>query len=300
MVNNSQEKLITIITPTYNRGYLLERLYNSLVKQTNKNFKWLIIDDGSIDNTRNLIDQFISENNLNISYIYKTNGGKHTALNKGIKEIDSILTFIVDSDDYLTNDSIEKISEEWERIKHLNLSGICFLKGYSESKVVGDKYPEDYLIDNYINLSINKKIYGDKAEIWLTRLLKDNPFPEFEGEKFIGESVVWNKIANSHDMLFINRIIYLCEYMEDGLTKAGRKLRIKSPLGRMENAKLSFSSNKFSMIAKIKDIWIYICFGLFAKKNIKFLMKDSGIPILIILNLPFGYFLHKYWKVKYK
>ncbi|ULM95688.1 glycosyltransferase family 2 protein [Peribacillus frigoritolerans] len=299
MVNDTCGDFITIITPTYNRAYLLDRLYKSLLNQTNKKFLWLIIDDGSNDNTKQLVGKFISDDVLSIKYIYKENGGKHTALNLGISEIHSLLTFIVDSDDYLTEDAIEKIMVEWDKIKHLNLCGLSFLKGYSETNVVGKKYPKDYMVDNYIDIRINKKIHGDKAEVWVTKLLKETPFPEFEGEKFIGESVVWSKIANDYDMLFINRIIYICEYMEDGLTKAGRKLRINCPLGRMETAKVSFLSTRFSRKSKIKDIWIYICHGFFANKNVKYLMKDSGIPLLVLLNLPFGFILYKFWKIKY-
>lgn len=290
--------LITVLTPTYNREYTLKRLYNSLETQTCKNFCWFIVDDGSSDNTKSLVEEIKKNSSIPINYIFKENGGKHTALNKGIRNITTELTFIVDSDDILTNDAISSIYDTWDEIRDKNLCGISFLKGYNEEKIIGDAFPKDKCIDNFINIRSNKNIKGDKAEIWRTNLLQQTPWPEFENEKFMAMGYVWNTIAKNYNMLFVNKIIYIADYLEGGLTKSGKKIRIESPVGGMANAKLFFS-NEFNLKSKVKKMWLYICYGFFANKSIKFMFSDCGARLLFIMNLPFGYMLYKFWKNKY-
>lgn len=290
---------ITVLTPTYNRKHTLGNLYESLLKQTSSNFEWIIIDDGSTDDSKDLIDHLISRNNpFKIRYYYKENGGKHTALNVGIQIIESELTFIVDSDDMLTPCAIQIIEEEWKKVKDDNLCGISFLRGYSSTKVIGQKHGNDYFVDTFINVRINHGIEGDKAEVWKTEILKEFLFPEIEGEEFFGEGYAWVRMAKHYKMLFINKIIYITEYLDGGLTKSGRKLRVQCPVGGMINAKELLSKEFLSKI-RIKHSWLYISYGFFAKKSFGYMLKDSGHPLLILLNLPFGYLLYRFWKYKY-
>lgn len=290
---------VTVLTPTYNRGYIIDKCFESLCNQTCKEFEWIIVDDGSTDNTKDVIRNFSKKAPFKIRYIYKENGGKHTALNKGIKEVSTELTFIVDSDDRLTEDAIYTISNEWEKIKdNKKLCGINFLRGYSYDKVIGTKFPKDHYIDNGIDIQFRHNVRGDKAEVWRTDLLKKYKFPVFENEKFLGENIVWWKIALEYDMFYINKIIYITEYLEGGLSKSGRKLRIKCPLGGMENSKAGMGK-KFPLKERIKRTTLYICYGFFANKKILWMINDCGQPALFIISLPLGYLLKTYWKYKY-
>lgn len=291
---NSQ---ITVLTPVYNRKKEIHNLYKSLLEQENKDFIWLIIDDGSQDDLSNDIEDMEKDADFPIQYIYKENGGKHTALNTGFDLIETELTFIVDSDDVLTTDAIANIVMEWDKIKNKDLAGIAFLRGYDEKRVIGKEFPSNGIF-NDIDIRYRIGVSGDKAEVWRTDLLKKYKFPVFENERFQGENYIWQQIALKYNMMYINKIIYITEYLEGGLTKSGRKLRINCPLGGMENSKVGFNS-KFPLKIRIKKAWLYVCYGKFAKKGFITIVKESGNALLIIPNYIFGFLLYLYWKKKY-
>lgn len=187
---------ITILTCTYNRAYLLDNLFRSLQKQSNYNFDWLIIDDGSTDNTREKVEYYQSiETNFLIQYIQQKNGGKHRAINRGLQEVLGNYVFIVDSDDELLSDSIATVYQWLENIKdQKNIMGVAGLRATRDGKILG-RYPYKKKFKNYVDASNIERykfhLTGDKAEIYNTEILKRYPFPEFEGEKFISEDVVW-------------------------------------------------------------------------------------------------------------
>lgn len=287
-------KFLTIITPTYNRGNLLNKVYDSLLKQTNKNFIWLVIDDGSSDDTRNVIDKFINDSKINIQYIYKQNGGKHTALNVAFKNLNTELATILDSDDVLTNDAVETIDSYNVKYKNDNtLCGFCFLKGYSNNKSV-TSYPDDENKANYNDYIINSGISGDKCEVFKSSMLEKYSFDEFKDEKFLAEGYLWSQISEKHDMVFINKIIYICEYLEDGLTKSGRTLRLKNPLGGKRHAE-EYLNKKYNIKVRFKNALLYIVYAKQSKTKIEF--KKARI-LLIIAYVP-ALLLKFYWNKKY-
>ena len=216
---------ITVCTPTYNRGHLLIKLYNSFKQQEFKEFQWLVVDDGSNDNTEEIIKKFIDENFIKIKYIKKANGGKHTALNVAIDNADGELFWIVDSDDYITNDSLKYIWSQWSNIKNKELyAGISGLRAYKNGTVIGTKYNEKYLDTDALSFRYKFKVQGDKAEVYRTSILKKHKFPEFKGEKYVTEALVWNRIANENFKLrYLNKITYICEYLDGGLTNTSDK-----------------------------------------------------------------------------
>ena len=230
---------LTICTPSYNRGSLLKRLYYSLQEQTLKLFEWIIIDDGSIDDTKEIVSNFLKENNqFNIKYFYQSNSGKHVALNKGISKAVGDYFFIVDSDDWLPNNAVELIFQNFQALNNEHgFAGIGGLKAHLDKTLVGKTFKKDYL--DCSSLARDKfGVKGDKAEVFYTKVLKQFPFPSFYGEKFLTESVVWYRIANAgYKIRWVNQIFYYCEYLEDGLTNSGRKYRLQNPLGTMEHAK---------------------------------------------------------------
>jgi glycosyltransferase involved in cell wall biosynthesis len=294
--------LITVVTPTFNRANYLPILFNSLKVQTCFDFVWLVIDDGSTDNTREVISKIKEENPpFEVQYEYKKNGGKHTALNLAIEKVDTELFFIVDSDDKLTSDAIETIKNDWESFKHghphQQLCGISYLRGYSDIKPIGDRFPEDYLVDSFNDVRVRQHVMGDKAEVWTTEYLKRFRFPVFAGERFLVESWMWVQVSSLAPMLFINKVIYLTEYLEGGLTESGRKLRIRCPQGGMVFS-LLMMDRQFPMRDRIKNGLLYIAYSRFAHKPIAQTLRCS-YHLLALLSLIPGNLLYLYWNKKY-
>ena len=229
---------ITIFTPTYNRRQLIERLYQSLLSQTRKNFEWLVVDDGSTDNTENyFVDLLTRQQPFPIRYIKQENGGKHRAINKGVQNATGELFFIVDSDDYLTENAIEKINQWTTSLDNSHKwAGISGLKGFSKDSIVG-QHSEFSYVDAQNNERRKYNLLGDKAEVYFTDVLKQHPFPEIPGENFISEEIVWNAIArDGYYLRWFNEIIYICDYLEGGLTKDNDKDK-SNPQGRLLWAK---------------------------------------------------------------
>ena len=222
----------TVFTPTYNRAYLLSNLYNSLIKQSNKNFEWIIIDDGSTDDTEELISKYIKEKKINIIYKKVDNGGKHRAINKGIKIANGKVFAIVDSDDQLTFNAIEKLYEWFSNLKEdKKYCGVAGNRGYRNGKIIGSTFSGNVISCSAIERN-KYNIKGDKFEVYYTNVLKKYPFPEFEGEKFLSEIIVWTRMAKDGYIIeWHNDIIYLCEYLNDGLTTNNYKLLRNNPKG---------------------------------------------------------------------
>lgn len=222
---------LSIVTPTYNRENLLKRLYVSLLNQSCLDFEWIIVDDGSTDSTSILVKNFISDSSLDIKYINKENGGKHTAVNLGIKVSSGEYIFVVDSDDWLPHNSIEliliKIGLIQKDINYEKIAGICGLKSL-KTGLVGNAIENEGFY-NYLDFRYKYKIKGDKAEIFKRHIYLKNLFPEFLGEKFCPEALVINRISKKYDMYFFNEIIYFCEYQNDGLSSKIYTIRKNSP-----------------------------------------------------------------------
>lgn len=226
---------ITVFTPAFNRAYIIENLYRSLQKQTLTDFEWIVVDDGSTDNTQELFSQFLAEENpFPIRYVRTANGGKHRAINKGVTLAAGELFFIVDSDDHLPEDALQVIAEVESTIpeesKHL-FCGVCGQRGYIGGGAVGTTYEGD-VCDLTILERPAHGISGDKAEVFYTHIMRRYPFPEFPGEKFLTECVVWDKMAlDGLKLRFFNQIVYLCEYLPDGLSAHEADLFRRNPVG---------------------------------------------------------------------
>lgn len=225
---------VTIFTPTYERASTLGVLYESLKKQTCKDFEWLVVDDGSTDNTKDLFNTWIDENeDFPIRYYYQENGGKHRAINFATDKAKGDLFFIVDSDDYILEEAVETIIREEKKIDNpgFSLAGIGFNKGLDENNIVGETFKGESVIVSSIDRS-KYNIIGDKSEVFYTDILKKYKFPEFPGENFITENVVWYKIANDgYKIKWINKTIYICEYLDGGLTKNANSLALNNFTG---------------------------------------------------------------------
>ena len=205
---------ITILTPTYDRKENLKQLYASLCEQTEKGFCWLVVDDGSTDGTEEQVGKWKEEADFSIQYLFKENGGKHTALNAGIDRIETELTFIVDSDDWLPDDAVSTILRYHQlHSRDDTLCGYSFLRFYPDGRVNNAFFPEEEMRGTYVQIRINGGIGGDKAEVFFTDILRRYPFPVFEGEKFLPEDLVWVQMSGPYEMIHINLCIYISDYL---------------------------------------------------------------------------------------
>jgi len=292
---------LSVLTPTYDRAHLLPKLYQSLLRQSDARIEWVIVDDGSRDDTADVVAGFVAEGKLRIRYIAKENGGKHTALNRGTATITSRLTIIVDSDDQLTDDAVAVIEAfDAKYGGRPDLCGFSFLRVAPDGTplFVDGRLPAPEFVESYIDCRINRHLDGDMAEVFYSDRLREFPFPEFAGETFIAEDVVWIRMALKYKMVFVDKPIYICEYLPGGLTRSGRSMAIRSPLGAMERAEM-LMHEPCCRRCRLKGATLYVAYGRFAGKGFRDLVKGSGHPSIVLLSYPLGMVLHWTWKLRY-
>lgn len=228
---------ISILTPTYNRGKLLLPLYESLKNLTFENFEWLIVDDGSEDDTEQYALSWIAHNIENaefpIRYIKKSNGGKHTAINRGVREANGELILILDSDDTLPADSLATIAQYYEQCKgYEDCAGVCGLMAHHDGQLIGTGFPKEPMYESALQFRYAEKgnVTGDLLEVYKTSVMREFPFPEIENEKFCPESLVWNRIANKYKLFCFNKVVYYRDYLDGGLTSKIVRIRMNSPI----------------------------------------------------------------------
>lgn len=228
--------MITVFTPTYNRAFLLPRLYESLCRQTFKDFEWLIVDDGSVDDTKSLSLSLPHREGtfFPVRYFYQENGGKHRAINRGVKEAQGELFFIADSDDWLPENALEIVAEEFGKVREDNtIAGVAGLDCYDRESVVGSGLPKETIDCNAIDIRMVFHVTGDLKEVFRIVVLQEFPFPEIEGERFCPEQLVWFRIAQKYKLHYFNKPIYIAEYQEQGITAGITKARMNSPVASM-------------------------------------------------------------------
>ncbi len=258
--------MITIFTPTYNRAYIIHKLYKSLCTQTDKRFEWLILDDGSNDDIKDVVRKFQTrDNGFIINFISRNNGGKHRAINYALDVITTEWLFIVDSDDYLDKDAIKKVYKWIEETRNLDrLIGVSGQRGFSSGELNG-AFPKNF---NYIDVKQTERkkrgILGDKAEIYKTEILKTKRFPEFKNENYISEGALLYQFAmEGYIVRYYPDIIYFGEYLDDGLTKS-KNLNLNNYNGYCFFEKLNIQTSKFpnNILAKIRYLDVSLQKGI--------------------------------------
>lgn len=254
---------ITVFTPTYNRAHTLLRLYQSLQQQTFTDFEWLVIDDGSSDDTSVLFEKWLDEeNDFPIRYHIKENGGKHTAINFALDRADGDLFFTADSDDYLTADALQKVNN-WACTlpKNEKFCAVVGNWGYSDQEtpntIFKGSWRDANLLERYADFSKNP-VDGERAWVFFTAIHKKYKYPEFENEKFITEAVAWNRMgSDGYKMRVYNDIIYIYKFLPNGLTLSGSKIFVENPkgYGLWLREKAQFCNYNYFM--KIKMIYSY-------------------------------------------
>lgn len=280
--------MITIFTPTYNREKTLPKLYDSLIKQSYKNFEWVIVDDGSSDNTEELINTFISDDRLSIQYFKQENGGKHRAINRGLEHARGEYFFIVDSDDFLPNDSLETIVKYISKIDD-NLIGVAGRRAYTDGSKIGDSFKEREFISDHTQKTYIYDIKGDLAEVIKTDILRQYKFPDIEGEKFCAEGLLWNRLSKKHQILFFDEPIYTCEYLEGGLSFDSIRNRRKSPNYAMAVYKDLSKDTRLPLKMKIRTYINYWRFSFSNGKGFKTNWKNIENSFLALFIYPLGF-----------
>ena len=223
-------KTITVFTPSYNRAYILPKLYDSLREQTSNDFEWVIVDDGSTDDTGTLVRKWIEEGQLEIHYYKQDNGGKQRAHNLGVKKSQGTLFVCVDSDDYVTPDFVKNHLKCLKTIeKEDDIAGIISLQAHEDGKPIGTYFPKGLSKTKLRNLYGKLKFKGDATLAYYTDILKKYPFLVAPGEKFIGEGYVYYQIDQNYYMKVLPEILLIKEYLNDGYTKNVRKLTKDNP-----------------------------------------------------------------------
>lgn len=261
---------LTIITATYNRQDTLKKLYKSLLSQTCNDFQWIVVDDGSSDDTKELLQNFSDEKKITIKTIYIENGGKHRAINRAIIEVSTEWSAIVDSDDYLVSTAVEQIILDSEPLHSSdNVALLCYLKCFEDLKIIGDDFSKLDQIDSYIK-RIDLSIKGDKFEVFKTDVFKEMLFPEFFGEKFIAESSFWLNIGSLYKAKFVNKALYVCEYLVGGLSDNSLNNRIKCTNGTLHVCKLKYEKCKSFRVRFLSAVnwWRFYFHGKINKQNI--------------------------------
>ncbi|MBP3951523.1 glycosyltransferase family 2 protein [Bacillus suaedae] len=291
-------KKITVFTPTFNRAYCLGTCYESLKNQTNKEFVWLIIDDGSTDNTRELVEEWISEDLVEINYHWQENQGMHGAHNTAYELIETELNVCIDSDDYMPLDAIEKILAFWSIHVSDKVSGIIGLDSYTNGEIIGTKLPENLDKSTLFDLYTKHGITGDKKLVYRTELTKQYPYPVFENEKYVGLAYKYYKLDQEYELLLMNEVLCVVEYLEDGSSLNMLRQYRKNPKGfafyRQELMKLPYANQVY----KFRQAIHYVSSSLLMR-NIHFI-KESPNKLLTVLAVPFGVVLYSYIRLKTK
>lgn len=290
---------LAVLTPAYNRAKYLGNLFESLCKQTVKDFEWWIVDDGSTDGTGQIVYGFEAQAGFPIHYIYKENGGKHTALNAAIPQIESELTIIVDSDDALVPNAVETIL--WYQKKYAGTPGLCgysFYRVFPDGRINGKPFPQKEIISTYVDMRINRRDISDKAEVFFTKCLQEFPFPQYPGEHFLEEGFVWIKMSRKYQTVYISEGIYVSEYLVDGLTSQGRMKNIYSPRGTMDYSR-EYMESDIILSYRIKAVLKYLVYGRLAGYPFSELLQTTKPKWLAkLFVLPASLISHR-WKLQY-
>lgn len=287
---------ITVFTPAYNRAKTLPRTYSSLINQDCKDFVWLIVDDGSSDETGELVKKWQqAENGFEIRYIYKENGGMHTAHNTAYENIDTELNVCIDSDDCLAEGAIKKIVLTWQKVKHKGYAGIIGLDADMEGRIIGKAFPvglEETTLTGYYAAGG----FGDKKLVYRTDVIKKYPpYPAFPGEKYVALAYKYRLIDQDYRLAVLNDVLCKVEYQDDGSSATMWKQYVKNPKGFAFWRKICM---KYPM--STKRLWID-CIHYVSESIIsgdKQFIKESPKQVMTIIAIPFGIILSIYTRKK--
>ena len=278
-------KTLSVITTTYNRAYCLHQVYESLCRQTCNDFLWLIIDDGSTDDTELLVKKWQGEGQIDIEYYYKPNGGMHTARNLAYEKCNTPLNVIIDSDDWMTDDGVEIIVSTWHQYGYDGLYGIAANNVDTNGKLTGTPMPEGVKECTCGDLFDKYGVRGDKKFILRSDLSKLYPYPEFEGEKFYPASYKFYKLDQNYRLYLTSAAVCVVNYNEDSMTY--------NKYAQYKTCCKGFAHYRNEIIGLVKspkkvfeEEIHYIAESIYAKS--KHYISRSARPLYALIAWPFG------------
>ena len=292
-------KTLTIFTPAYNRAHTLERLYQSLCAQTCQDFEWLVVDDGSTDETAALIQSFVDEDKIPIRYIHKENGGLYTGYNMAYCAIETELNTCIDSDDTMPADAVEIIINTWREKGASCYAGLIGLDYYMDSgKPIGGAFPEDlqecYLLDLY-----TKRIHiGDTKQVMRTDLMKQvAPMEGFPGEKNFNPIYMLLQVCDNYPLLVVNEPLCLVEYQQvDSMSRNIWQQYVDSPRSFAKMRRLEMSLKRSTYMNRLRSAIHYVADNLLARDGNWFSASPKkGLTLLAVVP---GFLLYLLIRIK--
>ena len=251
--------LLTIFTPTYNRANLLPKLFESIRRQTGfTDFEWLIIDDGSTDGTEAMVAEWQSTQlNFALRYVKQPNGGKHRAMNRAAQLAEGEWFLCVDSDDLLASDTaVDQLAPMLQELTpKAEFCSLTPLRITPAGEIIGTKNLPAQLDTDFFTYRMKMHVKGDRAEVMRTSTLRQYPFPEFEGEKFLSEGCLMTKMAERYVTRFVTLPMVICEYLPGGLTDNIKRLMRENPLGVMYNCRTYFTHQGAPLLLRVQKMW---------------------------------------------
>lgn len=292
-------KKLTVFTPTYNRAYCLGDLYQSLCRQTSADFLWLVIDDGSTDHTKSLVEEWIEEGKVAIKYLYKENGGMHTAHNLAYENIGTELNVCIDSDDQMTDDAVALINAFWNKNKANQYAGIVGLDVYKDGTIVSTKkFPQHIKSGKYYELAGKYGLQGDIKFVYRTEIIKKYmPYPVFEGEIFTPLGYKYLLVDYDYELLFLNEPLCIVDYRPDGNSHNLIQQYFRNPQGFLEERKVRMSK-AYTFRERFKNTVHFVTAQLILR-NSQFWSESTNKP-LTLLAMPVGLFYYFYLQYKLK
>lgn len=283
----------TVFTPTFNRAHTLGFAYNSLCDQTYKDFEWIIVDDGSADGTEDLVRRWIEEERIGIRYFRQANQGKHVAHNLAVDKARGTLFVVLDSDDRLVTDALEKLKRHWEAIpkserdRFSTVTGLCI---DNSGRVIGGEFPAEVNDVEDVPEQIRLRSLGERFGANSTKVMREYKFPVFKDEKFMAEAIVWNRISSRYKTRFINERLRIFESLDDGLTANSVAARMKSP-----NGTVLYYQEKINlpigMSERLKAAANCVRFGFHGRKRVS-PKVEPRVNLYLSIALPLGFALY--------
>ena len=287
---------LTVFTPAYNRAHTLPRTYESLLSQDCKDFVWLIVDDGSSDNTEELVRSWQdNDNGFDIRYIYKENGGMHTAHNTAYEHIDTELNVCIDSDDCLAKGAVGKILTKWNEVKGLGYAGLIGLDADLNGNLIGKGFP-DGMTETTLMGYYAAGGSGDKKLVYRTDVINQYPpYPVFEGERYVALAYKYRLIDQNYKLAVLDEVLCNVEYQADGHSTGMWKEYVRSPKGFAFWRKvcMQYPESKKRLLI---DCVHYVSSSILAKN--KHFVRESPKKALTVLLSPLGWCLKLYIVLK--
>lgn len=283
---------LTVFTPTYNRAHTLGRTYQSLCHQTCRNFEWLVIDDGSTDDTASLVETWIKDNRIPIRYIYKENGGLYTGYNTAYPNIDSELSVCIDSDDYMPDDAVEKIIQCWNARGGEQYAGLMGLDYHPDGTPIGGFFPKDMHEVWFMDLYLKKLHIGDTKPVLRTELMKQVvPMKGFPGEKNFNPVYMMIQVCDKYPLLLLNENLCYVDYQAGDSMSAGIwRQYMNSPRSFQKQRILEMQLTHNTLLNRIRVAIHYVASSIIAQD--KDWIKKSPLKVLTLVVSPLGFLLY--------